>query len=136
MSRPVASKNKSPTGWWVATIVERFEFDDEDKSNLRRRCRAWSNVVILKARDRNQAYCKAIRYAELIKDDSDWVEGCSGRKGRLVFEGLASLLPVYDKFDEDGSEILFDDYPNISVGRVKQWVRQKKDLEAFDDSER
>jgi hypothetical protein len=56
MKRRTPKKNKSPTGWWVATIIERFEFDDEDRSNLRRRCHAWSNVVVLKARDRNHAY--------------------------------------------------------------------------------
>ena len=54
---------------------------------------------------------------------------------RLVFEGLASLLPVYDELDEDGAEILFDDCENITVGRVQSWVRQKSELEAFDDSE-
>ena len=135
MGAKVPWKNKSPTGWWVATLVERFEFEDEDKSNPRRRCRAWSNLVILKAHDRNQAYRKAIRYGELGKEDNDWIEGLTGRKGKLVFEGLADLLPIYDDFDEDGSEILFDDHTHISVARVKSWVKQKKDLKVFDDSE-
>ncbi len=136
MSRKLASKNKSPTGWWVATIIERFEFEDEDTSNLRRRCQAWSNVVVLKARDRNQAYSKAVRYGKLAKsDENDWSDIDTGRRGRWIFEGLASLLPVFDSFDEDGSEILFDDYENVSVGRVKRWIKQKKDLEVFNDSE-
>ncbi len=135
MRGKIPSRNKSPTGWWVATIIERFEFDDEDKSNLRRRCQAWSNVVVLKARNRNHAYQKAMRYGRLGKDGSDCVDTRTRRKGRWVFEGLASLVPVYDEFHEDGSEILFDKYENISVGRVKRWVRRKADLEAFDDSE-
>jgi hypothetical protein len=136
MAKRVPWKNKSPTGWWVATIVERFEFEGEDRSNPRRRCRAWSNVVVLKARDRHHAYRKAMRYAELGKGvENDWVDVSSGRKGKLVFEGLASLLPVYDEFDEDGSEVLFEDHEKISVGRVQSWVREKSDLEVFDDSE-
>jgi len=136
MGRRIASRNKSPTGWWVATIIERFEFEDEDTSNLRRRCRAWSNVVVLKARDRNQAYNKAIRYGKLgMSDENNCIDIETRRRGRWIFEGLASLLPVFDSFDEDGSEILFDDYENVSVGRVKRWIKQKKDLEVFDDSE-
>lgn len=135
MAKPITSRNKSPTGWWVATIIERFEDEGEDKANPRRRCRAWSNVVILKARDRNQAYNKAMRYGKLGKNGYDWIDPVTRCKARLVFEGLASLLPLYDNFDEDGSEILFEDYENVTVGRVKRWVRQKKDLEVFDDSE-
>jgi hypothetical protein len=135
MAKSIPSKNKSPTGWWVATIIERFEDEGEDRSNPRRRCRAWSNVVILKARDRNQAYNKAMRYGKLGKNGYDWIDTATRRKARLVFEGLASLLPLYDPFDEDGSEILFEDYQDVTVGRVKRWVKQKKDLEVFDDSE-
>jgi hypothetical protein len=134
VAKTISSKNKSPTGWWVATIIERFEDEGEDKSNPRRRCRAWSNVVILKARDRNQAYDKAMSYGKLGKNGYDWIDTVTRRKARLVFEGLASLLPLYDAFDEDGTEILFEDYDNVTVGRIKRWVRQKKDLEVFDDS--
>jgi len=136
MAKKVPWKNKSPTGWWVATLIERFEFEDEDRSNPRRRCRAWSNVVVLKARDRHHAYRKAMRYGELTKGvENDWVDVSSRRHGKLIFEGLAILLPVYDEFDEDGCEILFEDHENITVGRVQSWVRQKPDLEVFDDTE-
>jgi len=135
MSKKVPWKNRSPTRWWVATLIERFEFDGENTSNPRRRCRAWSNVVVLKARDREHAYRKAMRYGESDTRDNDWVAALSGRKGKLVFEGLASLLPVYDEFDEDGSEIFFNDYESITVSRVRRWVRQKAALEVFDDSE-
>ena len=136
MGRKIPSKNKSITGWWVASIIERFEYDDEDKPNLRRRCRAWCNVVILKARDRNHAYRKAIAYGRQGKsEENDWVQEGTGRKCKLIFEGLASLLPVSDEFDEDGAEILFEDHENITVGRVKSWIRQKHELEVFDDQE-
>lgn len=93
-------------------------------------------MVVLKARDRNHAYQKAMRYGNLGKSSHrDCVDTRTRRKGRWIFEGLASLLPIYDEFNADGSEILFDDYEDISVGRVKRWVKQKADLEVFDDSE-
>ncbi len=135
MTKKVPWKNTSSTGWWVATTVERFEFEDEDTSNPRRRCRAFSNTVVLKARDRNHAYRKAMRYGKLGEDAWNSSGGPPGRKVKLVFEGLANLLPVYDEFDPDGSEVLFDDHENISVKRVQSWVREKSDLQVFDDSE-
>ena len=131
----VPSRNKSTHGWWVATLIERFEYDHEDKSNPRRRCRAWTNTVILKAADREKAFEKAIEYGELDKTNkSEWSDD-KGRKGKWVFEGLSSLLPIYDEFDPDGTEIMFEDNVNVTVGRVKSWVRSKKELETFDDSE-
>jgi len=135
MAKPVPWKNKSPTGWWVATMIERFEFEDEDTSNPRRRCRAWSNVVILKAHDRHHAYRKAMRYGESGEEAFNSTGGPPGRKVKLIFEGLSSLVPVYEEFDEDGSEILFDDHEHITVGRVQSWIRQKSELEVFDDSD-
>lgn len=131
----IPTRNKSPYGWWVATIIERFEFDDEDLNNMRRRCRAFSNVVILKAEDREQAYLNAVEYGKCgIENKSDWSNG-KGRKGRWIFEGLSSLIPIYDELDPDGTEILFDDNNGVTVGRVKSWVRIKEELEAFDDAE-
>ena len=131
----VPSKNKSPHGWWVATLIERFEYDHEDKNNPRRRCRAWVNTVILKAEDREQAFKKAVEYGELGNSEkSDWSDD-KDRKGKWVFEGISSLLPVYDEIDPVGTEIIFDDYADISVGRVRSWIRSKEQLEAFDDSE-
>ena len=136
MTRKVPIRNKSPFGWWVATLIERFEYDDEDLSNPRRRCRAWSNVVIYTATDRNQAYRKALRYGALANTDmSEWMDERTGRCGKWVFEGLSSLVPIYDPIDERGTEIAFEEHENITVGRVKSWVRAKHELEVFDDSE-
>ena len=56
----IPHRNKSQYGWWVATCLERFEYFDENKSNLNRRCIAWENTILLKAKDRNDAYKKAI----------------------------------------------------------------------------
>ncbi|WP_353411592.1 DUF4288 domain-containing protein, partial [Arenicella sp. 4NH20-0111] len=116
-----------------ATLIERFQFDDEDLENPLRRCRAFSNVVILKATNREEAYSKAIKYGESgIDDKSDWSND-KGRKGRWVFEGLSSLLAIYEDIDPDGTEILYDDDNGITVGKVQSWVRKKGELEVFQD---
>ena len=102
---------------------------------MRRRCRAFSNVVILKADGREQAYLKAMEYGKCgVEDKSDWSND-KGRKGRWIFEGLSSLMPIYEEFDPDGTEIMFEDDEGITVGRVKSWVREKSELETFDDTD-
>lgn len=123
-------KNTSVENWWVATLVERFKFDDEDTNNPRRRCRAFCNVVLIRAESNEEAYNKAIDYGRLGIDEGDkW--HAFGRSGKWEFVGIASLLPVMDSFDPDGTEILFDDFHNVSVGRVESWVKNKSDLEVF-----
>ena len=52
--------NRSPHGWWIGSYVERYEFNDEDRSNLNRRCDAYENTIIFKAKNREDAYRKLI----------------------------------------------------------------------------
>jgi len=125
----IPSNNISPVGWYVASYLERFEFPDEDTSNEDRRCRAWENTIIVKADDPEQAYQKAIEQATLSQD-SEWTRGDGLAGGRLVFEGLTSLLPIYDEL-EDGAEILWRDYPSSKVKTIKRMIRSKDNLKAF-----
>jgi hypothetical protein len=118
--------------------LERFEFDDENVENLNRRCLAWENTIVFKAKDRNQAYCKAENCkAEKIGKLSDgseaWIRD-KMRKGRWRYEGITNLLPIYEDLT-DGAEILWNEYQNVTVRRVKSMVKRKLDLECFDDEE-
>jgi hypothetical protein len=123
------SKNVSPVGWYVASYVERFEFDDEDHADIERRCRAWQNTIIIKASNPEEAYQKALTQATLTKD-TEWTRDQA--KGRLIFEGFTSLLPIYDEL-EDGAELFWKDFPNSKIKTVKSWIKEKADLEAFSD---
>ena len=135
MPKVIPEKNKSPYGWWVAMVVERYVYDDEDEDNPRRRSTAWVNTIMLKARDRNHAYRKAIAHAELLKGkESHGTDEKTGRGFRIVTLGLAGLLPVYDEMDEEGFEVLWREYENITVGRIESWLKEKHELEIFDDS--
>jgi hypothetical protein len=126
------NSNKNAQKWFVAIMVERFQFDHEDISNPRRRCRAFTNTILLQAKDREEAYEKAMEYGRIGNDGkSDWSDD-KGRKGKWIFEGLTSLLDmVDDEIDPDGTEIFFEDDVGITVGRVKSWIRKKEELEAF-----
>ncbi|MGB5620556.1 MAG: DUF4288 domain-containing protein [Desulfobacterales bacterium] len=98
----IRHRNKSPHGWWFATCLERFEYFDENRSNSNRRCIAWENPILLKANDRNEDYKKAIEKGKLSEGSESEI---NGRKGTWIFEGLTSLIPIYEELD-DGAEIL------------------------------
>ena len=55
------------------------------------------------------------------------------RKGSWHFEGLTSLLPIYETI-EDGTEILWKEITGRSVKKIKSFVKKKNELEAFDDT--
>ena len=130
--KQIPDSSKSPYGWWVAYYVIRFEYYDEDKANLRRKCRAWKNTIILKARDREAAYKKALKEGKRNAGGEGY-DATGKRKGTWKFEGLTSLIPIYERL-EDLAEIYWtEDYP-ISVGQVKKMVCRKRELEAFDDA--
>lgn len=125
-------RNRSPYGWWIASYLERFEYDDEDRRNSNRRCLAWENTILVKARTRDEAWAKAMTYGRR----SEGIEGRLGtrrRRGSWRFEGLTSLLPVYERL-EDGAELLWVEHAGRSVRSIRALVKKKRELETFDDS--
>lgn len=120
--------NISPVNWYVARILLRFEFYDEDKSNLNKRCLAWENQILIKADSPNEAYKKAIRQGKLEGSEMWTVD--KKRKGKFYFEGLTGLVAIYEEL-EDGSEITWTKYENRTVKKVKSWVLPKDKLEVF-----
>jgi hypothetical protein len=132
MARKIPYRNKSPYGWWVASYLVRLEYDDENKENPNRKCLAWENTIILHSPNREAAYREAVRIGSL-GDGSRAREVESGRERCWRFEGLTSLLPVYERL-EHGAEILWKEHRNRTVRKIKSWVKQKKQLETFDDT--
>ena len=112
--------------------MERFEFYDELKSNPNRRCLAWENTILVKARNRDDAYKKATSLGKASDGTEAWFG--SGRKGAWRFEGLTMLLPIYEEL-EHGAEILWDEHVGRSVKSIRAMVRTKRELAVFDDSE-
>jgi len=128
-------KNVSPVGWYVASVLMRLEWDDENKSNLNRRCLAWENTILIKAKSPSQAYAKAIKEGKFQEEGGDiWEVDNEARKAKWRFEGLTSLLPIYDEL-EDGAEIIWTPHENRSVKKVKSWVKPKEQLQVFSKDE-
>ena len=130
MASPISHRNKSPFGWWIASYLERLEWSDESRRNTKRKCLAWENTVLVKAANRQQAWRKAMAIGKLSEGNP--VHDSKGRKGLWHFEGLTSLLPVYDKL-EHGAELLWVEHNNRTVATVKAMVKTKGKLETFDD---
>ncbi|MEO8602529.1 MAG: DUF4288 domain-containing protein [bacterium] len=128
--RNIPHRNRSPYGWCIAAYLQRFEYDDEDKTNSSRRCFAWENTILLKAKDRDGAYAKARRIG---RESNDTARGPDGRKGKFRFEGLTLLLPVYEELG-DGAEVLWRERSNIAVRTVRALVKRKAALAVFDDT--
>jgi hypothetical protein len=125
-------RNKSPYGWWIASYIERFEYEDEDLSNLNRKCLAWENTILIQAKDRQAAYRKAEKVGRLGDGIEGWNE--DGRRGTWRYEGLTSLLLIYEEL-EDGAEILWKEYRDPTVKKIKSWVKPKHQLETFEDND-
>jgi hypothetical protein len=126
--RKSTKKHDSPTGWWIASYIERAAWDDVPRTSGSSRCTAWENTIILKAKDRESAYRKAVRIGTSNK--STFSDSRGKRTGRWIFEGLTSLLPIYDEF-EDGAEILWLDQSGRTLKKLRAMVKKKNDLEAF-----
>jgi hypothetical protein len=114
--------------------LERFEYNDEDRRQQNRRCLAWENTILVKARNRDEAWRKAMAQGRL-GDRSEARNVTSGRAGVWRFEGLTCLLPIYDSL-EDGAELLWVEHRGRSVRSIRALVRPKRLLQAFDDAER
>jgi hypothetical protein len=132
MKNGIPYRNHSPYGWWIATYIIRASWDDEPNPASNKRCRAWENTIILEAPDREAAYTKAISIAkENCSEFEDYEK--NNRKGRWVFEGFTSLMAIHEKI-QDGAEIIWEDHPNRTVGKIRSWIKRKDQLETFDDT--
>ena len=130
--KPVPFRNRKHTGWWVASHVERIEYYDEPTKNLSRRCCAWENTVLIRARDRHDAYRKAVIVGRRGDRGEAW--NSAGRKSAWRYEGLTMLLPIYEEL-EHGSEILWQDHVGRTVRSIRAMVKTKRELSVFDDSD-
>jgi len=132
-SPKVPHRNRNHAGWWIASFIERFEYYDENKANLNRRCLAYENTILIRAPNREVAYRKAVAQGRLSNGSEGW-SSSSGRKGAWRFDGLTGLLPVYEEL-EDGAEILWQKHADVTVRRIRSRIKRKQELSVFNDRE-
>lgn len=120
-------KFESPVDWYIAGIMLRFEFEGENKENPNRRSTGWENQHLIKAENPDAAYKKAIKIGK--ESESEYIN-TSGYKVRMIFEGLTTLIAVYENL-EDGAEIIWIEHENKAVKSIIKRVKGKEDLEVF-----
>lgn len=116
---------RSPIGWYVATVIERFEVKDEDGSDADRSCLAWENMYLVQAETLEQAFDKVVEHEEQKASD-EWIE-VKGQVGRWFFEGVADLVPVYGEL-EDFSEILWTEHKEIPVKDIQKMIFTREEI--------
>ena len=94
MNKEIHISQESPHGWWIAALIERFEYYDEDQNDPERECLANRNLTLIKANEREEAYSKALE-AGTASNGIECVNK-DGEKGIWIFEGIETLLPIYD----------------------------------------
>ena len=100
---------------------------------MNRRCTAWENTILIKAQNREQAFRKAEKIGRLSESNGAYTNA-DGLTLKLIYEGLTSLLPIYEAL-EDGAEIIWNEHKNRTVKKIKSLVKSKGELESFDDSD-
>ena len=129
MNTKYRQKDLSPSGWYIASYIERFWVVGEDDSNENHRCTAWENTILIKASNPEQAYEKALAEANFGKEP---YVNSDGVKVQFVFEGLTSLIPVYESL-EDGAEIMWVEHNNKAIKTIRSMIKNKTELEVFSD---
>lgn len=129
MKKETIHRNHSPHGWWIASYIERAVWDDELNPSPNSRCVSWENTIILQAPNREAAYTKAVFLAS--QQSSEFTDDLRNRKGHWIFEGLTSLLPIYDELG-DGAEIFWVEHRNRTIRKIKSMIKEKEELEVFD----
>ena len=94
------------------------------KSAKTKRFPVWENTRLIRARNREQAYRKAMKLANVGMPSK--TDG-----GEWQFEGISLLLPIYEEL-VDGAEILWTDHGSIGLAKLKKLVKSKRELTSND----
>ena len=121
----VAFANRSHSGWWIFREVEQWVSKRQKTLLASSRCRVWENTRLIRAKNRQEAYRKALRLGRAGHPSKT-------KGGEWRFAGISMLLPVYEDI-EDGSEILWDDRGLLAVSKIKKLAKTKRQLPVFND---
>ncbi len=92
------------------------------------RCRVWENTRLLRAKNREEAYRKALKLGRAGHPSKT-------HGGEWRFVGISMLFPVYEEI-EDGAEILWTDRGLMAMKNIKKLTKNKRHLPVFNDKKR
>ena len=110
--------------WFIAEIIEKCEPVNRNESQELRRVTTWGNFHIIKAETAKIAYDKAV---EIGKNGEYKFINSDKLEMEWIFIGIGNLLPIYEDI-EDGSEIMWENYGNISNKRAMKFPISEEKL--------
>jgi hypothetical protein len=107
--------------WFLADLIQQFTFVDGSHS-------IYVNTILVKATSIEQAYEKALGFGEVYNysftnTDEEEVE--------VSFRGLRDLYLIYDRL-EDGAELIYEEYEEITEEEIAAMITPKEKLAAFE----
>lgn len=121
----IPHRNRNHSGWWIFREVEQWISDRQKTLTPNSRCLVWQNTRLIRARNRDEAYRKAVRLAGVG-------DGSRTQGGHWRSVGISLLLPVYEDI-EDGVEILWEESKSMPVSKIQRLVKTKRQLSVFRD---
>ncbi len=112
------------TKWFVAEIIEKCEPVNRNETQELRRVQTWGNFHIIKAESPKKAYDKAVKIG---KDAEYKFTNSDNLEMEWIFIGIGNLIPIYEDI-EDGSEIMWENYGNISNKRAMRFPISEEKL--------
>ena len=116
----------SPVGWYLGTYLLRFmELRDPARNDPERRCLAWENTVLVRAKSFDEAYEKVKSIGQ--QNAIQYRGGKEGVPVKWQFVGIKDILPIYEKLT-DGAEIAWTEHRGRSLKKLRASVKTRKEL--------
>jgi hypothetical protein len=107
--------------WFLADLIQQFTFVDGSHS-------IYVNTILVKATSVEQAYEKALRFGEVYNES---FINTDQEEVNVSFKGLRDLYLIYDKL-EDGAELIYEEYEDVTEEEIAAMVTPKEKLAAFE----
>ena len=117
--------SNSKGNWYIVEIIEKCEPVLRNESQDLRRVLTYGNHHLIKAKSPKEAYRKAVK---LGKENEYKFINTHQEEMEWIFVGIGDLLPIYEENIEDGCELMWRNYGNISNRRTNRLVYTESEL--------
>ena len=118
-------KNTSPVSWYIGSYQLRFvELADAFNDDPEHRFLCWSDTVIVRADNLDQAYDKVVAIG--MARTEPYKGGPQSVDVQWLFEGVTELLPIYEEL-EDGAEVMWAESTS-KLKTIRRQVVNKQDV--------
>ena len=107
--------------WFLAELIQQFTYLDGSHS-------VYVNTKLVKATSLEQAYEKALKFGEAYNES---FTNTDQEEVKVSFKGLRDLYLIYYRL-EDGAELLYEEYEEITEEEITAMVTPKEKLAAFE----